>query len=97
MDESIGETYDLGGPHIYNYLEMYETFANICQIKPYSAVLPLERIFEIYHQNFWYSYWKYCVRYYMKPEFMIHEGLDLVTDPQNKSFEDLHIKPVSFG
>jgi len=30
MDESIGQTYDLGGPHTYNYMEMYEMFANLC-------------------------------------------------------------------
>lgn len=29
MDESIGQTYDLGGPHIYNYEEIYEEFFNV--------------------------------------------------------------------
>lgn len=97
MDESIGETYDLGGPHTYSYMEMYEMFANICQIKPYSAVLPLDRIYEEYHKCRWTSFWKNTVRYHLNPESIAHEGIDCVVNPENKGFADLHIKPVSFG
>jgi len=97
MEESIGQTYDLGGPHVYTYLEMYEMFANICQIKPYSAVYPLERFYEEWHKNKWTSFWKNTVRYHMTPEFIGHEGTEIVCDPNVKGFEDLHIKPVSFG
>jgi NADH dehydrogenase (ubiquinone) 1 alpha subcomplex subunit 9 len=42
MEETIGQTYELGGPHIYTYNEIYEMFFNICNIKPYSNVLKLE-------------------------------------------------------
>jgi uncharacterized protein YbjT (DUF2867 family) len=28
LEESIGQTYDLGGPHTYTYNEIYEIFAN---------------------------------------------------------------------
>ncbi len=35
MEETIGQSYDLGGPHIYNYNEIYEQFFSITQIKPY--------------------------------------------------------------
>jgi NADH dehydrogenase (ubiquinone) 1 alpha subcomplex subunit 9 len=35
MEETIGQSYDLGGPHIYNYNEIYEQFFAISQIKPY--------------------------------------------------------------
>ena len=29
MDESIGQTYDLGGPHTYTYNEIYEQYFNM--------------------------------------------------------------------
>ena len=43
------------------------------------------------------SFWKNTVRYHLTPEFIAHDGIEIVCDPNNKSFEDLHIKPVSFG
>lgn len=49
MEETIGQSYDLGGPHVYNYNEIYEMFADICQIKPYSAVVKLEDAYTMYH------------------------------------------------
>ena len=29
MDETIGQTYELGGPHTYNYQEIYNMFFDI--------------------------------------------------------------------
>lgn len=53
MEESIGQTYDLGGPHIYRYNEIYEQFFNLTNIKPYSAVFKLEDAYEYYHYKWW--------------------------------------------
>ncbi len=49
MDETIGESYDLGGPHTYTYREMYEMFFNYSLVKPYSAEVKLELAYEYYH------------------------------------------------
>lgn len=37
MEETIGQTYDLGGPHTYNYEDIYEQFFGLTEIKPYSV------------------------------------------------------------
>ena len=36
-------------------------------------------------------------RTWLFPEFMTLEAQDLVVNPANKGFADLHIKPISFG
>lgn len=53
-EDTIGKTYDLGGPHIYTYEEIYEHFFNLTEIKPYSVVVPLEQAYE-YKQYQWYE------------------------------------------
>ena len=30
MEETIGKSYDLGGPHVYTYQEVYKMFFDIC-------------------------------------------------------------------
>jgi NADH dehydrogenase (ubiquinone) 1 alpha subcomplex subunit 9 len=42
MEESIGQTYDLGGPHTYTYEDIYEQFFNLTEIKPYSVEVDLK-------------------------------------------------------
>ena len=42
MDESIGETYDLGGPHVYTVDDIYEQFFNTSMIKPYIVPIKME-------------------------------------------------------
>jgi hypothetical protein len=36
-------------------------------------------------------------RTWLNPEFMTIESQELICNPQNKGFADLHIKPISFG
>jgi hypothetical protein len=36
-------------------------------------------------------------RTWLNPEFMTIEAQELICNPQNKGFADLHIKPISFG
>jgi NADH dehydrogenase (ubiquinone) 1 alpha subcomplex subunit 9 len=97
MEETIGQSYDLGGPHVYNYQEIYEMFFDITQIKPYTTVVPLEAAYEMYHYKWYQSFYRQLFRTWLNPEFMTIESQDLICNPQNKSFADLHIKPVSFG
>lgn len=97
MEETIGQSYDLGGPHTYTYEEIYEMFFDICQIKPYTAVVNLEDAYYYYHLKAWQSFYRQMFRTWLTPEFMTLESQPLVVNPANKGFADLHIKPISFG
>jgi len=97
MEETIGQTYELGGPHTYTYEDIYEQFFNLSEIKPYTVAIPLEQAYE-YKQYPWYtSPYKKFFKSYLTPEFMTVESQDLIVNPSNKGFADLHITPISFG
>ena len=49
MEETIGQTYDLGGPHTYHYEELYQEFFNNTGVKPYTTLVKLEEAYEYYH------------------------------------------------
>ena len=53
MEETIGKSYDLGGPHTYQYQEIYKMFFNICQIKPYVVTVPMEDVYYYHHMKWW--------------------------------------------
>ena len=55
MDETIGQSYDLGGPTEYTYNECFEMFANSCNIQPYSAVVKFEEVWNLYYKP-WYGH-----------------------------------------
>lgn len=97
MDETIGQSYDLGGPTEYDYNEIFELFANLCNINPYSQVVKLEEVFDMYHKPWYASVYRQLFRQYLKPDIMMNEFFESKVNPANKGFEDLHIKPVSFG
>ncbi len=97
MEETIGQTYDLGGPHTYTYEEIYEQFFNCTGVKPYTSVVKFEEAFEYYHYKWYQSFYRQLFRTWLFPEFMTMEAQDLIVNPKNKGFADLHIKPVSFG
>jgi NADH dehydrogenase (ubiquinone) 1 alpha subcomplex subunit 9 len=46
MEETIGQTYDLGGPHTYSYEDLYKHMFHLTEIKPYSVEVPLELAYE---------------------------------------------------
>ena len=58
MDETIGQTYELGGPHTYNYQEIYNMFFDITQIKPYVTTVPLEDAYYYKHLHWAQSFYK---------------------------------------
>lgn len=96
-EETIGKTYDLGGPHVYTYEEIYEHFFNLSEIKPYSVVVPLEKAYEYKQYPKIISPYRKIFKPFLFPEMLTVESQDLVVDPENLGFEDLGIKPVSFG
>ena len=97
MEETMGQTYDLGGPHTYTYMDIYEQFYNLTLIKPYSVVVSLEKAYDYKQYPWWYSPYKHLLRGWLYPEFMTIEAQQLVVNPENKGFEDLNITPISFG
>lgn len=97
MDETVGQAYDLGGPHVYNWDEIYEQFYAITGIQPYIVPLKKETVLDWAHSPRLSSVYRYAGKYWMYPEFITSENVDIVTNPNENSFEDLYIKPVSFG
>jgi len=72
-------------------------FFDITQIKPYTTIVKLEDAYEYYHKPWWSSAYRQLFRTWLYPEFMTVESQNLVVNPENKGFADLHIKPISFG
>lgn len=97
MDESVGQAYDLGGPHVYHWDEIYEQFYAITGVKPYIVPLKMETVMEWAQSPQGTSFYNYMGKYWMYPEFMINETIDITTNPDEKSFADLNIKPISFA
>lgn len=97
MEETIGQTYDLGGPNIYTYEEIYEMFFSITEVKPYTNLVKFEQVYEYYHYKWWQSFYRQLFRTWLNPEMMTLEDQNLVCNLKNKGFADLHIKPISFG
>jgi NADH dehydrogenase (ubiquinone) 1 alpha subcomplex subunit 9 len=96
-EETIGKTYDLGGPHTYTYEQMYEHFFHLTEIKPYSVTVKPEMAYR-YKQYHWaQSVYKKLFKIWLNPEFMTQEAQDLVVNPNNLGYEALGVKPISFG
>lgn len=96
-EESIGQAYELGGPHVYTWDEIYETFHSITGVKPYIVPLKLETVMEWAHSPKLSSHYRYMGKYWMYPEFLLNESIDITTNPDEKSFKDLYVKPVAFS
>lgn len=96
-EDTMGKSYDLGGPHVYTYEEIYEHFFSLTEIKPYSVVVPLEKAYEYKQYEWFQSPYKKLFKPWLTPEFMTVEAQDLLCDPENMGFADLGILPVSFG
>lgn len=97
MEETIGQTYDLGGPHTYSYDEVYEHFFNLTEIKPYTVVKKLEEAYQYKNYPWYTSPYRKLFRLWLTPEYITQEAQPLVVNPDNKGYADLNIKPISFG
>ena len=85
-EETKGKTYDLGGPHVYTYEEIYEHFFNLTEIKPYSVVVPLEKAYEYKQYEWFQSPYKKLMKPWLVPEQMTIEAQELLCDPDNLGF-----------
>ena len=47
MHETAGKTYELGGPHIYSMLEIYETLHNYIERPPHLVHFPKDLALKI--------------------------------------------------
>ena len=97
MEETIGQTYDLGGPHVYNYEDLYEQFFSLSQIKPYSVEVKFEEAIKYKQYHWLQSPYRKLFKTWLTPEFMTMEAQELVVAPNSKGYADLNIKPISFG
>ena len=59
--------------------------------------MKLEDAYYYKHMAWWQSYYRQLFRTWLNPEFLTIESQNLVTRPGSLGFEDLHIKPISFG
>jgi len=73
-DKTIGKSYDLGGPHIYDYDDLYEQFFSHTEIKPYSVVMPLETAYQYKQYHVFQSPYRKLFRAWLTPEFMTVEA-----------------------
>lgn len=73
-EESMGQVYDLGGPHTYTFEDIYEQFFSLTEIKPYSVQVKLEKAFEYYQYPWYTSPYRKLFRAWLNPEFMTIES-----------------------
>jgi NADH dehydrogenase (ubiquinone) 1 alpha subcomplex subunit 9 len=81
MEETIGQSYDLGGPHTYTYEDIYEQFFGLTEIKPYSVEVDLKQAYS-YKQRPWIlSPYRKLFSTWLSPEFMTIEAQELICNP----------------
>ncbi|CAD8065357.1 unnamed protein product [Paramecium primaurelia] len=87
MPETIGQTYELGGPHVYTLLECYEMFHNIVQRPPKLAHIDKQLLLKIaqYIPN-----WRY-----FNIDYILKHGDDMVVQVGSKTIDDLCVRPLS--
>jgi NADH dehydrogenase (ubiquinone) 1 alpha subcomplex subunit 9 len=74
MDETIGQVYELGGPHVYTWDDIYEEFYNVTGVKPYIIPIKMETALEWAHSPKLSSVYRYLGKYWMYPEFIFSES-----------------------
>jgi NADH dehydrogenase (ubiquinone) 1 alpha subcomplex subunit 9 len=88
LHETCGQTYELGGPHVYSMKEIYEIMFNFIQRPPKLAYVPF---------NFATKAAQYIKNWeYFNLDDIIKSELDLVVSPKAKTIADLYVQPVSF-
>jgi NADH dehydrogenase (ubiquinone) 1 alpha subcomplex subunit 9 len=73
-EDTIGQSYDLGGPHTYTFEDIYEQFFSLTEIKPYSVQVKLEKAMQYYQYPWFTSPYRKLFRPWMNPEFMTIES-----------------------
>jgi len=93
LEESIGETYEVGGPHQYNMLEIFEMIYNKMNRIPKVNSIPYNQFHKFMSKL---PHWHGTTRWYSFNE-VLESRLDLVVSPEAKTVEDLFVRPISFA
>eukprot|EP00831_Metopus_contortus_P078105 TRINITY_DN7483_c0_g1_i1.p1 TRINITY_DN7483_c0_g1~~TRINITY_DN7483_c0_g1_i1.p1 ORF type:complete len:165 (-),score=16.63 TRINITY_DN7483_c0_g1_i1:224-718(-) len=97
MKETIGQTYDLGGPVVYTFREIYELLFNTCNLHPYMTQVSIEKAFDFYNSPAFTSFVKVYLWEHITQESLVQESVNRICNPKTKGFAELFIKPVSFA
>ena len=95
-EETMGKTYDLGGPTVYEMKEILEMLFNVVNMKPHVIPTTVSEMFQMKQHPF-FSPRRFLFRQFMSPDWLIDETIDHVVQKGANTFEDLYIKPISFG
>lgn len=88
MDETAGQVYELGGPHVYTKKEIYEIIANILHTPPKLAYFPYEWATKLAQRI---KNWEH-----FNLDTMIKDKIDIVVSPGAKTIHDLYVQPITF-
>lgn len=96
MDESRGQTYELGGPHVYTMQELLEFCGNALNHRPRYIDYSFEDFMKLnIGPNFHME--KVINWLIARPDYSAELRADIIVNKRDgvKTFEDLHIKPVA--
>jgi NADH dehydrogenase (ubiquinone) 1 alpha subcomplex subunit 9 len=88
LTESIGKTYEIGGPHVYSTKELYEIMMNILQKQLTFAKINKNLALKLSSTKSWH---------YFSYDDIIKSDLDLIVRPKNgvNTVDDLLFNPAS--
>lgn len=92
LPESAGQTYELGGPHVYSQKEMLEIIFNKLDRPANVKSYPYEKAFRIMRRmpHFW------ALTRWLTLNEVLETRTDIVVGKGAKTCEDLYVRPVSF-
>jgi NADH dehydrogenase (ubiquinone) 1 alpha subcomplex subunit 9 len=93
LPESAGQTYELGGPHVYPYIEIIEMMYNKIHKLPKVKSFPYSKAHKFLR---WLPHHHGTTRW-MSLNDVQESKIDLVVRPQAKTIEDLFVQPLSLG
>jgi len=88
LNETVGQTYELGGPNTYTMKEIYEVVFNILGKPVKLAHIPHNIAIKVAQRI---KNWEY-----LNLDQIIKNTLDIVVAPGAKTIKDLYVQPISF-
>mmetsp|Transcript_32165 Transcript_32165/g.55559 ORF Transcript_32165/g.55559 Transcript_32165/m.55559 type:complete len:360 (-) Transcript_32165:32-1111(-) len=93
LEESKGKIYELGGPHVYPYIEIVEMMYNKIRKLPNVKSIPYNKAHKFLR---WLPHHHGTTRW-MSLNDATESQMDLVVSPSAKTFSDLFVQPVSLA
>lgn len=97
MDETIGQTYELGGPQTYTFKELMEFYSNCSKHRPRYYTLSYKDFMKInLAPNHYFE--KQVNWIISRPDLLAELRTDITVNAKQKgikTFDDVHIQPVS--